>query len=88
MPRTVPKIVERFPKYRDEILRARFVDPALDEICRDYDRVSEALEQEEARRKGGDKSGNDYQELARLARELEHEVLSRIATYPTQGKER
>ena len=44
MDNVVPLIAERFPEIRDEILRLRFREPRLDELCRDYDEVMHSLD--------------------------------------------
>jgi hypothetical protein len=53
----------------------------LAELCEDYDRVVAALELEEASpRKPGAPRRRSYGELVRLKRELEYELLERLAT--------
>ena len=80
MMRTLPRIVERFPKYRDQVLRTQFLDVEFKDLCRDYDSVASALESEEKRLgQGGERRRDSYRELVRLSRELENEVLRRLA---------
>lgn len=77
----IPRIVERFPKYRSHVLNALPRDGVMAELCEDYDKVVEALETEEIRSgKGEGKSRETYRELVRLKRELEYELLERLAT--------
>lgn len=75
------RIVERFPKYRSHLLNALGRDGVMAELCEDYDKVVVALEIEETRTgKGVEKSRETYRELMRLKRELEYELLERLAT--------
>jgi len=71
-------LVERYPGYRDEVLRRRFQDKLLDELCRDYDRIVRALEVNEPE---SDTSKTNSEELRALARKLEHEFLERLASH-------
>ncbi len=85
----IPKIVERFPNYRDRVLSALSRDQIMSELCADYDAVMSDLEITGARSNGGDEgTTRTYRELARLKRELEHEVLARLATFPEEDGER
>ena len=81
MSRVIPRIAERFPRHRDEILRARFVDPELNEVCQHYDEVVDALEQEKAHKLTGEDSEDTCRELMRLSRDLERELLTRLAKH-------
>lgn len=72
-----PSIVERLPRYRTRILELQRSDPAIQELCEDYDRVIEALAVERTDHGASDEA--DYRELARLARELEEEILARLS---------
>ena len=77
----IPKIVERFPNYRDRVLSALSRDRVMSELCTDYDSVMSELEIAEGRSNGGgEQTTQIYRELARLKRDLEHEVLARLAT--------
>ena len=78
MARAYPSLLERYPGYRDEVLRRRFQDKLLDELCRDYDRVVRALEVIEP---GSDTTNTNSEDLRALARKLEHEFLERLATH-------
>ena len=78
MARAYPSLVERYPGYRDEVLRRRFQDKLLDELCRDYDRVVRALEVIEPE---SDTTNTNSEDLRALARKLEHEFLERLATH-------
>ncbi|MEA3278048.1 MAG: hypothetical protein U9Q81_22730 [Pseudomonadota bacterium] len=81
----IPKIVERFPKYRNRVLTALSHDRVMAELCEDYDAVMSDLEIVELRSSGsGEQTTKTYRELARLKRELEHEVLARLATFPEE----
>ncbi len=73
-----PSLVERYPGYRDEVLRRRFQDKLLDELCRDYDRVVRALEVIEPE---SDTTNTNSEELRTLARKLEQEFLERLASH-------
>ena len=76
----IPRIVEHFPRYRSRVLRARLNDHFVAELCDDYDMVIAAIKDEETRL-GDDASTTDtFHELVRLKRELEHELLERLAT--------
>jgi hypothetical protein len=76
----MPRIVERFPKYRDQVLRTLFLDVEFKDLCRDYDSVACALESEEKRlSQEGEHPQDSYRELVRLSRELENEILRRLA---------
>lgn len=81
-----PRIIERFPSYRERILRARFCDDVLDELCRDYDSVLEALEGEGVNETAALRQARTRKELLQLARDLEQEVLARLASYEEQEK--
>ena len=87
MSQILPRIVQRFPKYRAQILVARKQDSVLDELCRDYDTVLRVLETEEERRRTGGGNEDKYRELVQLARDLERELLTRLAEWPQPGSE-
>ena len=75
-----PQIVERFPKYRSRVLAVLPQDPLFAELSKDYDRVVEALELEcRSPRETGTDPEKTYRELLRLKRELEFELLERLA---------
>ena len=77
----IPRIVERFPKYRSRVLNALPRDGTMAELCEDYDKVVAVLEAEETRSaEGGEISQEAHRELVRLKRELEFELLERLAT--------
>lgn len=77
----IPRFVERFPKYGNIVLNAVAQDSVMAELCEDYDTVVEALEIEEARSDTKDGVPQEtYRELVRLKRELEYELLERLAT--------
>ncbi len=85
----IPRIVERFPKYRSRVLNALPRDGTMAELCDDYDKVVAALEIEEIPTgRGHEKSQETYQELVRLKRELEYEFLERLATSEEPGADR
>ena len=89
MSQVEPRIVARFPSYRERILRARTCDDVLVELCRDYDSVLEALEGKGVDETTALRQVRTRQELLQLARDLEQEVLTRLASYEEQeqGKE-
>lgn len=75
------KIIERFPNYRHRVVDAMASDNVMVELCRDYDAVMSQLEQAEAHSsKENVRISKAYRELSRLKLELEHEVLTRLAT--------
>jgi hypothetical protein len=77
----IPQIVERLPQHREQILKARFRVEAVDELCRDYDTVSAALDTEA--------STDNRLELKRLAEDLEKEMLHWLQGHPEpETKER
>ena len=75
------RIVARFPNYRERILVARSCDDVLDEMCRDYDSVLEALEGKGVDETAALRQAQTRQKLLQLARDLEQEVLARLASY-------
>lgn len=83
-----PHIVERFPGYRDRILRKCFQDAAVAELCRDYDCLIEALEAEKPRQGKIGQANDVRQELLQLANALEQELLDRIGPEPGEGSAR
>ncbi len=88
MSQVEPRITARFPEYREQILRARFRDVRVDELCRDYDAVLEALEAEGADEAAARHRARNRQQLLQLVRELEQEMLERLASAEREkGKE-
>ena len=81
MHRRYPRLIERYPAYRDKALKQRFQDKLLDELCRDYDRVARALEAQKPGSETNCTTINRRQELLGLARKLEHEYLERLASH-------
>lgn len=92
MENVVPLIAERFPEIRDEILRLRFRDALLDELCRDYDEVMHSLETVKAdsgkvgaengdlhKTDEGSPNTTNREMLEQIATNLEHELLRRFA---------
>ena len=77
-----PRIVNRFPGYRERILRKYFQDVAVAELCRDYDCLIETLEAEKSRQG----IASHRQELLELAEALEKELLVRIGPGLDQGR--
>ncbi len=88
MARTYPRLIERFPAYRDQALRLRFQDEVFDELCRDYDRVTQALEIQKTELAMNSTTSNERQELMSLARNLEHEYLERLAIHAGSEQKR
>ncbi len=86
MSQVEPRIVVRFPSYRERILQARSRDDILDELVRDYDSVLEALEGKGVDETAALRQAQTRQELLQLARDLEQEVLARLASYEGQEK--
>ena len=84
MSQVEPRIVARFPSYRERILQARSRDDILDELCRDYDSVLVALEGKGVDETAALRQARTRQELLQLARDLEQEVLARLASYEEQ----
>ena len=74
-----PRIIESLPEHRDRILQERPRDSAIDELCRDYDEVIEALEGEGADKTATRRRARTRQDLLQLAQELEQEMLMRLA---------
>ena len=93
MSQVEPRITARFPEYRERILQARFRDVRVDELCRDYDAVLDALETEDAGEAAAVQRARNRQQLLRqellqLARELEQEMLAWLASEEREkGKE-
>ena len=79
MVRGYPRLIERFPAYREEVLRRRFQDELIDELCRDYDRVVGMLDANQQQSETAMTDCKQRQELQALARKLEHEFLERLA---------
>ena len=80
-----PRILERFPGYRERILRKYFQDVAVAELCRDYDCLIETLEAAKSRQGTARKASNIYQELLDLANALEQELMDRLGPEPGEG---
>jgi hypothetical protein len=92
MENVVPLIAERFPEIRDKILRLRFRDALLDELCRDYDEVMHSLEavKGDSGKAGAEKvelhktdegspNTSNREMLEQIATNLENELLRRFA---------
>jgi hypothetical protein len=86
MSQAEPRIVVSLPGHRERILSARSSDDILDELCRDYDSVLEALEGKDVDETAARRQARTRQELLQLARDLEREVLARLAVYEEQEK--
>jgi hypothetical protein len=80
-----PCIVNRFPGYREHILRKCFQDVAVAELCRDYDALIEALQAEESRQSFANNTSGTRQELLALANALEKELMDRLGPEPGEG---
>jgi len=79
MAHVLPRIVERFPSHREQILRARFRDAAIAELCRDYDTLVEALEEEAMTKKIAEPTNTHQGELRSLMEDLEKELFERMS---------
>ena len=86
MDKVEPRIIQRLSAHRDRILRAQPNDSAIDELCRNYDEVIEALEGEGADKSAIRQRAQTRNDLLQLARELEQEMLRRLASYEKQEK--
>lgn len=75
---SLPRIVDRFPRYRDRILRLCVGDSNIADLCEDYDRVLETIEAIDRQARTTDTHERDYGELLKLASQLEMELLDRI----------
>ena len=73
-----PRIVDRFPGYRERILRKYFQDVAVAELCRDYDCLIETLEAAKSRQGTDGQVSNICRELLELANTLEQELMDRL----------
>jgi hypothetical protein len=82
MSQVAPRIVDRFPGYRERILRKCFQDVAVAELCRDYDTLIEALETAESSQ---DSASDVHQELLELVNALEQELMDRLGAGPGKG---
>lgn len=78
-----PRIVERFPDYRERILRKCFQDAAVAELCRDYDCLIETLDAEKARQ--GTATSDLHEDLLELVNALEEELMDRLGPEPGEG---
>ena len=74
----VPAFVKRFPEYEKTIIESRFRDNAINELCHDYDEVIRALEVSRKPPSVGSNYTTFPEDLCRLKRELEHELLRRL----------
>jgi hypothetical protein len=86
MSQVEPRIVARLPSYRERILVARSRDNILDELCRDYDSILEALEGKSIEETTALRQARTRQELLQLARDLEQEVLARLTSLEEAAK--
>ncbi len=77
-----PRIVDRFPGYRDRILRKCFQDAAVAELCRDYDCLIETLEATTSRQGTASQASDIRQELLGLVNALEKELMGRLGPEP------
>jgi hypothetical protein len=80
-----PRIVERFPGYRERILRRCFQDAAVAELCRDYDCLIETLETAKPRQDTASEASDIREELQKLVNALEQELLDRLGPEPGEG---
>ena len=78
MTQVLPRIVERYPQLREQVLRERFRDPDFNELNCDYDGIIKELELENQRIKNGQGSSEHQRELLQLILELENELLARL----------
>ena len=72
----MPSLAERFPEHCKTIIELCFRDEAVRELCHDYDEVVKELEEASARSNAA--PGGILDDLYRLKRELETELLSRL----------
>ena len=79
MVHVLPRIVERFPCHSERILRARFRDAAVAELCRDYDSLVEALEDEAMAKTTVEPSNTHQVEIQSLMESLEKELFERMS---------
>jgi len=80
-----PRIVERFPVYRERILRKCFQDAAVAELCRDYDCLIETIEAANPRQGAASQAGDVRQDLLELVNALEQELLDRLGPDSGEG---
>jgi hypothetical protein len=80
-----PCIVNRFPGYRERILRKCFQDAAVAELCRDYDSLIETLGATEFRQGTASQASDARQELLELGNALERELMDRLGSEPGEG---
>ncbi len=76
-----PRLTECFPQFRDLILKGRFRDPAIYELCKDYDALIEARDAENSWAELDETVRERLVELLRLIWELEKEALIRLRRY-------
>ena len=86
MAHVLPRIVERFPSHRERILRAQFRDAAVAELCRDYDTLVEALEDEVMAKRIVEPSHSHQVELRTLMEDLEKELFERMSRIDKCGQ--
>ncbi len=82
MKRKVPTIVCRFPRLRKTIVEALSHDAVLKEMCTDYDAIAERLEECKASADDRLRDEPRYQDLVRLGRQLERDILEHLAALP------
>jgi hypothetical protein len=75
----IPRFVQRFPEYGKNIIKLRFRDSAVNELCRDYDDVVSALACEDSLKADGFRSRESFNDLLILRTELEREMLQRLS---------
>lgn len=78
MASTQPRIANRFPHYRELILRECKGDTAIGELCRDYDSLVEEIEAIESKPGSAESPDSTHHELLKLANALERELLDRL----------
>jgi hypothetical protein len=80
-----PRIIDRFPGYRERILQRCFQDAAVAELCWDYDALIEVIHAEESRQGFAKNTSGTPQELRELVNALEQELMDRLR--PDPGEE-
>lgn len=83
-----PRIWERLTVSHEELDKARSSDSIMDEICRDFEEVVEALRRAEAKSQTAGEVHTPDLELVRLARELAEEIDKRLSTQAEQPRQR
>ena len=79
MVHVLPRIVDRFPNHSERILRARFRDAAVAELCRDYDTLVETLEALAMTKTTVEPSNTGQVEIQSLMESLEKELFERMS---------